>query len=230
MPDFSAETWSSFRQQFLSVIRFVLYLFDMLFDAVRSNPLLYFAFFFPIFALAFFVIFYLLKNIAPFVPLFGEGDAKGIISEGKGLKGGFQNGTAKKSFNLATLQSGNAHGAASDRKSALNSRVGDSKVNVGKEGHNLAGGKDGNMLASSAKDYGDHGLSVSKGVKFLFGKEIKKVQEKSRVKGREAIKSFFSKSKYEELTQGFSDSVSSSSAFVWHDSSPGKGIDIEYDE
>ena len=83
MPDFTVEAWDSFKQQFLSVIRFILYALDMIFDACRSNPLLYAAFFFPLFAMAFFLVFDLVTRIIPGAKFINEKQVKGVISSSK---------------------------------------------------------------------------------------------------------------------------------------------------
>ena len=64
MPEFSSDAWSSFKEQFLSVIRFILYSFDLFFDACRSHPMLYAFFFFPIFAAAFFVVLFVVIRLS----------------------------------------------------------------------------------------------------------------------------------------------------------------------
>ena len=98
MPNFSVETWTSFKQQFQSVIQFIMYCFDLCFDSFRSNPLLYIAFFFPIFALAFLFMFDLLFNLVPFSPLLSK--SKNISVLGDGSFGNFKS-SVSTSRNLA---------------------------------------------------------------------------------------------------------------------------------
>ena len=64
MPDFTLEQWTSFKEQFMSVIRFVMYAFDMFVDTCRSNPMLYMFLFFPIFIGAFFIVFDLITSLS----------------------------------------------------------------------------------------------------------------------------------------------------------------------
>lgn len=99
MPEFSAEAWTSFKQQFVSVIQFIMYCFDMFFDACRANPLLYALFFFPIFALAFFAILELLLHLAPFVPILNSTKVEGAIGYSRLHASG--KGSNLKSLNLA---------------------------------------------------------------------------------------------------------------------------------
>lgn len=80
MPEFSAESWNFFKEQLVSVIRFVMYAFDLIFDAARSNPMLYAFIFFPIFFCAFIIMFDLLTGSVPFISLMKKNDNKGILS------------------------------------------------------------------------------------------------------------------------------------------------------
>ncbi len=57
MPNFTADSWSIFKQQFLSVIKFIFYAFDILWDSFCTHPMLYTFLLFPVFAVAFFIVF-----------------------------------------------------------------------------------------------------------------------------------------------------------------------------
>lgn len=81
MPEFTVEAWASFKQQFLSVIQFIMYCFDLCFDNFRSNPLLYIAFFFPVFALAFLFMFDLFFNLVPFIPLLPKSKNLSVLGD-----------------------------------------------------------------------------------------------------------------------------------------------------
>lgn len=137
MPDFTVESWDLFKEQFLSVIRFVYYCFDMLFDTCRSNPMLYAFFFFPVFAAVFFIIFEMLVHIAPFAGVINNKQVKGVLSASK---------LSSKSYgkNLSSSQSvQNLAGkkAAQDAKvhSAMINKINSSGKAAGKGSVNTSG-------------------------------------------------------------------------------------------
>lgn len=103
MPEFTTEMWQSFKQQFLSVIDWLLYSFDLLYDSFRSRPMLYLFVFFPIFALVFFCVFNLLTHLVPLKSLFENSDLKNDNSMLKTPSGRGSRNTAK-GINLASAQ------------------------------------------------------------------------------------------------------------------------------
>ena len=103
MPEFTTDMWQSFKQQFLSVIDWLLYSFDILYDSFRSKPMLYLFVFFPIFALVFFGIFNLLTHLVPLKSLFENSDLKNDNSMLKTPSGRGSRNTSK-GINLATAQ------------------------------------------------------------------------------------------------------------------------------
>lgn len=111
MPEFSVDMWQSFKQQFLSVINWLLYSFDILYDSFRSKPMLYLFVFFPIFALMFFGVFNLLTRLVPFKALFDSSDTKNDNSMLKSsLRAGARN-SGSHAVNLAS-QNRQSRGAA----------------------------------------------------------------------------------------------------------------------
>ncbi len=112
MPEFSVEMWQSFKQQFMSVINWLLYSFDILYDSFRSKPMLYLFIFFPIFALMFFGVFNLLTRLVPFKALFDSSDTKNDNSMLKSsLRTGARN-SGSHAVNLASAQNRQSRGAA----------------------------------------------------------------------------------------------------------------------
>lgn len=112
MPEFSVEMWQSFKQQFMSVINWLLYSFDILYDSFRSKPMLYLFIFFPIFALMFFGVFNLLTRLVPFKALFDSSDTKNDNSMLKSsLRAGARN-SGSHAVNLASAQNRQSRGAA----------------------------------------------------------------------------------------------------------------------
>lgn len=63
MPNFTESDWTAFKTKFISVIQWVIYAFNDIFDSVRSHPMLYVFVFFPIFAGVVFVIISFLMNL-----------------------------------------------------------------------------------------------------------------------------------------------------------------------
>ena len=63
MPNFTESDWTAFKIKFMSVIQWVIYAFNDIFDSVRSHPMLYVFVFFPIFAGVVFVIISFLMNL-----------------------------------------------------------------------------------------------------------------------------------------------------------------------
>lgn len=128
MPEFTVEEWTSFKEQFISVIRFIMYCFDLCFDTFRSNPLLYAAFFFPVFAVAFFVIFDLVTGVSPFAAVMRNGRN----AEGMSLIHGYSGTSGKhgniKSQNLAvkSMQQRSEGSIKASSKSQLKSAAGKS--------------------------------------------------------------------------------------------------------
>lgn len=112
MPEFSLEMWQSFKQQFMSVINWLLYSFDILYDSFRSKPMLYLFVFFPIFALMFFGVFNLLTRLVPLKSLFDSSDTKNDNSMLKSsLRAGARN-SGSHAVNLASAQNRQSRGAA----------------------------------------------------------------------------------------------------------------------
>lgn len=112
MPEFSVEMWQSFKQQFMSVINWLLYSFDILYDSFRSKPMLYLFIFFPIFALMFFGVFNLLTRLVPLKALFDSSDTKNDNSMLKSsLRAGARN-SGSHAVNLASAQNRQSRGAA----------------------------------------------------------------------------------------------------------------------
>lgn len=112
MPEFSVEMWQSFKQQFMSVINWLLYSFDILYDSFRSKPMLYLFIFFPIFALMFFGVFNLLTRLVPFKALLDSSDTKNDNSMLKSsLRAGARN-SGSHAVNLASAQNRQSRGAA----------------------------------------------------------------------------------------------------------------------
>lgn len=112
MPEFSVDMWQSFKQQFMSVINWLLYSFDILYDSFRSKPMLYLFVFFPIFALLFFGVFNLLTRLVPLKPLFDSSDTKNDNSMLKSsLRAGARN-SGSHAVNLASAQNRQSRGAA----------------------------------------------------------------------------------------------------------------------
>lgn len=112
MPEFSVEMWQSFKQQFMSVINWLLYSFDILYDSFRSKPMLYLFIFFPIFALMFFGVFNLLTCLVPLKTLFDSSDTKNDNSMLKSsLRAGARN-SGSHAVNLASAQNRQSKGAA----------------------------------------------------------------------------------------------------------------------
>lgn len=112
MPEFSIEMWQSFKQQFMSVINWLLYSFDILYDSFRSKPMLYLFVFFPIFALMFFGVFNLLTRLVPLKSLFDSSDTKNDNSMLKSsLRAGARN-SGSHAVNLASVQNRQSRGAA----------------------------------------------------------------------------------------------------------------------
>lgn len=112
MPEFSVEMWQSFKQQFMSVINWLLYSFDILYDSFRSKPMLYLFIFFPIFALMFFGVFNLLTRLVPLKTLFDSSDTKNDNSMLKSsLRAGARN-SGSHAVNLASAQNRQSRGAA----------------------------------------------------------------------------------------------------------------------
>lgn len=112
MPEFSIEMWQSFKQQFMSVINWLLYSFDILYDSFRSKPMLYLFVFFPIFALMFFGVFNLLTRLVPLKSLFDSSDTKNDNSMLKSsLRAGARN-SGSHAVNLASAQNRQSRGAA----------------------------------------------------------------------------------------------------------------------
>lgn len=112
MPDFSVEMWQNFKQQFLSVIDWLLYSFDILYDSFRSKPMLYLFVFFPIFALMFFAVFNLLTRLVPIKALFDSSDTKNDNSMLKSsLRAGARN-SGSQAVNLASAQNRQSRGSA----------------------------------------------------------------------------------------------------------------------
>lgn len=112
MPEFSIEMWQSFKQQFMSVINWLLYSFDILYDSFRSKPMLYLFVFFPIFALMFFGVFNLLTRLVPLKSLFDSSDTKNDNSMLKSsLRAGARN-SGSHAVNLASAKNRQSRGAA----------------------------------------------------------------------------------------------------------------------
>lgn len=112
MPEFSIEMWQSFKQQFMSVINWLLYSFDILYDSFRSKPMLYLFVFFPIFALMFFGVFNLLTRLVPLKALFDSSDTKNDNSMLKSsLRAGARN-SGSHAVNLASAKNRQSRGAA----------------------------------------------------------------------------------------------------------------------
>lgn len=112
MPEFSIDMWQSFKQQFMSVINWLLYSFDILYDSFRSKPMLYLFVFFPIFALMFFGVFNLLTRLVPLKSLFDSSDTKNDNSMLKSsLRAGARN-SGSHAVNLASAQNRQSRGAA----------------------------------------------------------------------------------------------------------------------
>lgn len=112
MPEFSIEMWQSFKQQFMSVINWLLYSFDILYDSFRSKPMLYLFVFFPIFALMFFGVFNLLTRLVPLKSLFDSSDTKNDNSMLKSsLRAGARN-SGSHAVNLASAHNRQSRGAA----------------------------------------------------------------------------------------------------------------------
>ena len=112
MPEFSVEMWQSFKQQFMSVINWLLYSFDILYDSFGSKPMLYLFIFFPIFALMFFGVFNLLTRLVPFKALLDSSDTKNDNSMLKSsLRAGARN-SGSHAVNLASAQNRQSRGAA----------------------------------------------------------------------------------------------------------------------
>lgn len=63
MPNFTESDWTAFKTKFMSVIQWVIYAFNDIFDSVRSHPMLYVFVFFPVFAGVVFVIISFLMNL-----------------------------------------------------------------------------------------------------------------------------------------------------------------------
>lgn len=74
MPDFDSSSWVNFKSELLSVLDWLVYSFNLIFDEVRSHPMLYIFLFFPIFAFVVFVILDFLLNVVHIQSLFESGD------------------------------------------------------------------------------------------------------------------------------------------------------------
>lgn len=157
MPDFSIEQWSNFKQQFMSVIRFIMYVFDMIFDACRSRPMLYAFLFFPIFAGAFLILFDLFTKGLPkvsgsVVTSKGSLAVQSLCASTKHMKMASVNlaaagkNTELKSVNLGKLEKSNskaqakAEGRLSEGKSSgINSSGLSEKLFKGDTGITISG-------------------------------------------------------------------------------------------
>ncbi len=177
MPNFSADGWESFRSQFMSIVRFVMYCFDMFFDTCRSNPMLYAFFFFPIFALAFFLIFEMLTHIAPFVSLINNKQVRGVLFSSK-----LSTKSYGKSLNSSSsLQNMASRKAAADAKShaALISKV------------NSSGLSPRSLSSVGSSSYGDIKSSgEGKKISGKSGWDLNSIKHKNRrVKAKAFMKS-----------------------------------------
>lgn len=177
MPNFSVESWDSFKQQFMSVIQFIYYCFDMLFDTCRSNPMLYAFFFFPVFAVAFFLIFEMLVHIAPFAAVINNKQVKGVLSSSK-----LSAKSYGKSMNSSrSVQAMAAKKAAQDAK-AHNAMI--NKIN--------GSGSPGTSLSAKAMSSGtsDSSLSASSEGKKITGKSGYDMNTKKHKDRRKKLKAF----------------------------------------
>lgn len=179
MPEFSVDMWQSFKQQFMSVINWLLYSFDILYDSFRSKPMLYLFVFFPIFALLFFGVFNLLTRLVPLKPLFDSSDTKNDNSMLKSsLRAGARN-SGSHAVNLASAQNRQSRGAAqglhvaSPKANPFNSPGASHAQAHGSGGFNRAGspGASGSVRAVVAGD-------ISSGSSMSYGNGLAKAAAK----------------------------------------------------
>lgn len=198
MPEFSNEMWQSFKQQFLSVIDWLLYSFDILYDSFRSKPMLYLFVFFPIFALVFFGIFNMFTRLVPLKSLFDNADFKNDNSMLKTPSGRGSRNTAK-AVNLATAQKQQSRAAvqsvhaATAKANAFNTPGHSHAQAHGPGGFNRAGssGSTGSFGSSGSIPSGDstsYGNGAAKAAAKLFDKSVSAFKKKKHEKALEEEK------------------------------------------
>ena len=141
----------------MSVIRFILYCFDLFFDSVRSRPLLYALFFFPIFAAALLVLLSVVQRLF-MVP---ESSDVGLSRRGFGVLRLHGNKSDSKAIavNLATTNHKLDSIDHKLGKVSTSSKLGSGKgVSAG-----FGKGKSFNSIGSA-----DSGLRVSRGLRSFF--------------------------------------------------------------
>lgn len=161
MPNFNVDTWTSFKEQFMSVVRFILYAFDLFFDACRSNPMLYMFLFFPIFAVAFFIVFDFVTKLIPGSAR-SAGGSKGSIA--------FRSiGTGSKSIKSASVNLAKA-GKSSELKAATLAKIEKSNAKAAAKASGM------NEKGLKSQNYGDTGFNVS----FLVNKLRQRKENKRK--------------------------------------------------
>lgn len=152
MPEFSSESWNFFKEQLVSVLRFIVYIFELFFDYARTNPMVYAFIFFPLFACAFFLVFDILTGNVPFVGLLRKGDNGGIIK-------GFQASSIHKGIGGSSNSAKNIKSLAA-AKAAADSKVHKNMIQAVSSNSALAGARDSSSLGQKVNT-GSKGVSLS---------------------------------------------------------------------
>lgn len=232
MPNFTESDWTAFKTKFMSVIQWVIYAFNDIFDSVRSHPMLYVFVFFPVFAGVVFVIISFLMNLP-------HSESGPVISDPRkpGTMQPLRYSAASKSLrqahvqhqgvNLAKLQSTRGGGlntvkAATTKAAAVSSHA---KEAYSKPAMNLASVVNrAGAAPNNAKSYNSpisnaHNFKNTKGlIDFAKGKiDQKRADDKAAQEAYEQVAAEQAKIKYEkEHPFTHTTSISLGSDGEWH--------------
>lgn len=232
MPNFTESDWTAFKTKFMSVIQWVIYAFNDIFDSVRSHPMLYVFVFFPVFAGVVFVIISFLMNLP-------HSESGPVISDPRkpGTMQPLRYSAASKSLrqahaqhqgvNLAKLQSTRGGGlntvkAATTKAAAVSSHA---KEAYSKPAMNLASvANRAGAAPNNAKSYNSqisnaHNFKNTKGlIDFAKGKiDQKRADDKAAQEAYEQVAAEQAKIKYEkEHPFTHTTSISLGSDGEWH--------------
>ena len=180
MPEFSVESWESFKRQFLSVFQFIYYCFDMLFDACRSHPMLYVFFFFPVFIVSFFIIFEMFVHIAPFVGVINNKQVKGVLSGSK-LSAKSYGKSLNSSHSVQNLASKKAAQDAKAHAAMINKINGSSSSGTSLSSKSMSSGSY-SSINSSAEGKAVHGSNRIKNINDFI-----KIKKEDKIKAQEKV-------------------------------------------
>lgn len=204
MPNFDSSTWANFKAELMSVLDWLIYSFNLIFDQFRAHPMLYTFLFFPIFAFVAFVILDFLLNIVHVQSLFestdihtdnslfksssGRGGIRsseravnlaGSIKEGKTAAG-----SAVKLSAAASVKSGSSLGAAVsfgshkvDSNGSMHKVDSASARSAGSAGGHSSASGSGSIHAAGGNETHAANELIKKGIKVYKDSKARKQQD-----------------------------------------------------